>query len=128
MRRATLGDYVKCKEDGPWHGLDGYGPFTACGLGARYKAWTAVTDKPSGLVCKTCLKVKGRDTVTRREVSFNTMCVHFAPRIDEYTAAGEHLYERGIVGQLAIDCCHMPDKLRAEVEQWVRTAYLRRGQ
>ena len=63
-------------------------------------------------------------TVVRREVSFNAMSVHFAPRVDEYNATGEHLHERGIVGQLSIDCCHMPDELRASVEQWVRDAYL----
>ena len=62
--------------------------------------------------------------VVRRSVSFNTMSIHFAPRIDTYNAAGEHLNEMGIVGQVSIDCCHMPDELRASVEQWVREAYL----
>ena len=65
-----------------------------------------------------------KNAVARREVSFNAMSVHFAPRIDEYNAAGEHLYEKGIVGQVAIDCCHMPDELRTSVEQWVRDVYL----
>ena len=65
--------------------------------------------------------------VARREVSFNAMSVHFAPRIDEYSATGEHLHEKGIVGQVAIDCCHMPNELRISVEQWVRAAYLGGG-
>ena len=62
--------------------------------------------------------------VARRKVSFNAMSVYFAPRIDTYNAAGEHLNEMGIVGQVAIDCCHMPDELRIQVEQWVRDVYL----